>query len=185
MTHRLCFILTEYFIILIVQCYFWSLEPTKPFFFFFLSLTYFPWAWALSPWWAQMDITAPCLPPKPHPRLFVKPIQDFSGLWDGPQNKQEQLEHRIEMVSHGRVQGRAQKLDQYRRFCPSHPNFFPVTQRPVFMPHGKLSIFPLKITFYLFILWVCMCVPGHSACVEVRRQFAGVGSFLPPCGSQE
>lgn len=30
-------------------------------------------------------------------------------------------------------------------------------------------------------MWVCLC---HDACMKVRGQFAGVGSLLPPCGSQ-
>lgn len=35
--------------------------------------------------------------------------------------------------------------------------------------------------FIIIIYLVCVCV--HCTHVEVRRQFVGVGSLLPPCGS--
>lgn len=74
---------------------------------FFFKSHIFSLGLGTSPWGAQMDKTAPCLPANPRPRLFVKQIQNFPGLWDGPQNKREQLERGIEMVRHGPCAGQS------------------------------------------------------------------------------
>ena len=51
-------------------------------------------------------------------------------------------------------------------------------------PVIKCSLGLIFRIIYLFI-FMCVCVCKFMTCVEVRRQLAGVGSFLLLCGCQE
>lgn len=50
-----------------------------------------------------------------------------------------------------------------------------------FFPMGLYQTLMLLIFIYLFVLFVCVLYTyTHSIDMEVRKQFAGVGSLHPP-----